>query len=141
MQTSVTHLRVKIKGEWGSLIQAEDRQRRKNPNHYIQNFFVGNFKRQYWNCHLYQPSFIGHKMDLPAIFPCNSLWEQSPQQNTMLYHSACFLWTYMFTSQTAKLILPLPLVIRICHNATLLIFLTNHWVYWAKGTTLTTLLW
>lgn len=51
-----------------------------------------------------------------------------------------FFTTHLFSVnillQTAKVILPLSFVICICHNAILLILLTNLWVYWTKRTTL-----
>jgi len=122
----------------GGLAQAEKSQERKD--HHTRNFFI----RQHQNGHMHRPWFVVHKMDLPTVFPCSYFWEQLTQRNwmcSMFYHSAYFLRTYVFTSQTEAVILPLSFVIRICNNATLLTLLTNHWVYWAKGTTLTTPLW
>lgn len=124
-------------GGGGDLTQAG-----KSQDHYFQYFFINNFMRQRQNWHIHQPWFVVHKMDLPTIFPYTAFWGHSKIGCApCFYHSAYFLQTYVFTSQTETVILPLSFVIRICNNATLLTLLTNHWVYWAKGTTLTTLLW
>lgn len=140
IQTSVALLCMKMKGGrggGGDLTQAG-----KSQDHYFQYFFINNFMRQCQNWHIHQPWFVVHKMDLPTIFPYTAFWGHNKIGCAQcFYHSAYFLQTYVFTSQTETVILPLSFVIRICNNATLLTLLTNHWVYWAKGTTLTTLLW